>query len=143
MKSNKSIAMLAVPLLITCLFGSLAYSKDQLTSFRKEKQQYFNCIEEAQAIHPKIITCIHEEVETHKNSIEKTIDTASKDASLETLITSIKKSEKTWNMYINELCDSYYKLGGQRGELLRESCILNETNQREQFVKEILKEADI
>lgn len=141
MKSNKCITMLAVLPLIAIFFGNLVCSKDLFASSKKEKLQYSSCLEEAKAIHPEIISCIHEEVEAHKNSIEKSIDTASKDVSLEVLIKSINKSEKTWGMYISELCDLYYELGGQRGELLRESCILNEVIQREEFVKNILNEA--
>ncbi|MCP2068777.1 hypothetical protein [Pseudomonas laurylsulfatiphila] len=143
LKLNGSIAVRSALFATSSLFVGFANGSEFHAETSGGSQEYSACIDEAKAIHPKIVLCVQSEIGRQKKSIEINIDAASKDPSAKELVATITKSNQLWVSYIKKLCDTYIKLGGQRGELLSESCILNEVAHRKLFVENILKEAGI
>lgn len=143
LKLNESIAVRSTLFAINFLFVGFANGTELNAGQIEASQEYFDCIDEAKAIHPKIVSCVQSEIGRQKKNMEIKISAASKDPSMRELIASIAESDQLWVVYVKKLCDMYIQLGGQRGELLSESCVLNEMAHRKLFVKNILDEAGI
>ena len=143
LKLNNSIAVRSGLFAISCLFVGFANSTELHASLSEVFQEYSDCVDEAKAIHPKIVSCVHSEIGRQKQSMETNINAASKEPSMRELTASITENNQLWMPYVKRLCDIYIQLGGQRGELLSENCILNETIHRKLFVENILEEASI
>lgn len=105
--------------------------------------EYSECIGSAQLTHPEMIGCMQDEIDRHKDHIGIAIARNAGDDSLSELILSIERSSGAFNVYVNELCDAYHALGGQRGEILRVNCLLKEVIHREVFIQQIMNEAQI
>ena len=112
-------------------------------SGRHQGREYSECIGSAQLTHPEMIGCVQLEIERHKSHISSAIERNGGDDSLSELIVSIEKSSGAFDVYVNELCDAYHALEGQRAEVLRVSCLLKEVIHREIFVRQIINEAQI
>lgn len=140
---NKSTAILSSLFLTGCLFAMFTHGQELRASLKDKALEYSACIGEAQAIHPEIVSCIESEIMRRKKNIKANIEAASKDPSLRGLTSSIAETDQLWVMYIEKLCGTYHHIEGQRGELLIKNCILNEVAHREEFLKNILGEADI
>lgn len=59
------------------------------------------------------------------------------------ILNLLRDTESSWVEYSTKKCAIYYKLGGQRGELLAKSCKLNEVAGRVEFITVLLQEAEI
>ena len=128
---------------ITFLFVGFANGTELNASQIEVPQEYFDCIDEAKAIHQKIVSCVQSEIGRQKKSMEANINAASKDPSMRELAASIAESSHLWMSYVKKVCEIYIQLGGQRGELLSENCTLKEVVYRRLFVENILDEAGI
>ena len=142
MKLN-DIAVMRLVVFVMFFFLGVRAESYASESEGHESKEYLECIGSAQLTHPEMIGCTQAEIEKHENHIRSAIERNAADDSLGGLIESIGKSSSYFNVYINELCDAYQMLEGQRGEVLRVNCLLKEVIRREVFVREIINEAKI
>lgn len=143
LKLNNSFAVRGVLFSTSCFFVGFVNGGELYSVAIEKSQEYARCIVEAQATHPELVSCVQSEIGRRKKSIETSISAASKDPSMRELVKLITESHQLWTMYTKKICDTYSELGGQRGELLTENCILNEVAHRKLFVENILEEASI
>lgn len=143
MKLNNATVLQCVLLVGFCSVANAAYCTERDSIWRSTSQEYSECIDKAKGVHSEMVYCVRNEVGRHNKNIASSIAEAGKDLSVADLASSINQGARLWGEYVKESCGLYSELGGQRGELLRENCILKEIMQREFFIVDIIKEASM
>ena len=143
MKSN-NIIKLVFSLLIAFFIIQYQANTDPLSPAKTAiDQEHSACITNARGVYPSILSCIQDETDKHKKNITDQMNSSTEDPLIKRIKLSIDKSSELWETYINEKCAAYNDLGGQRAELLKANCTLDEVVRREAFIKNIILEADI
>lgn len=96
-----------------------------------------SCAGSAGANHPSMIACIQAETADKNRQIVKILGSRY-DSPTREVVAGIRANERGWEDYVERKCRIYFLLGGQRGELLRESCVLNEAVLHEKYVNELI-----
>jgi hypothetical protein len=104
-------------------------------------EEYESCLQDAGGVILNMIGCIQLEIERYSKLIVSHMKVASVDSDANEVASMLAKNEDAWRIFIGEQCGIYLRFGGQRGELLNKSCILNEVSRREKFVVDVINEA--
>lgn len=123
LKLNDSIAVRSTLFAINFLFVGFANGTELNAGQIEASQEYFDCIDEAKAIHPKIVSCVQSEIGRQKKNMEININAASKDPSMRELIASIAESDQLWVVYVKKTLRHVHSVRrSKRGASIRKLC---------------------
>jgi hypothetical protein len=107
-----------------------------------QKSEYTACLTSALGVNPEVILCAQSEIERYKKNIENRVTPAVDDEFTSQLKQMVSGSSRQWLEYAEGKCAVYDKFEGQRGELLKVNCLLNEFIMRDSFIKDLILEAE-
>lgn len=138
-----SFTKLRLPVLIAfCLIYTHAAAKKIDSRGEPQEKEYTACITNAQGVTPEIISCTQNEIERYKNNIANQIDASAEDELTGVLKKLVSRNSRLWLAYIEEKCAVYDEFEGQRGELLKVNCLLDEFIRRDTFIRILMSESE-
>ncbi|MNF88655.1 hypothetical protein D3C84_711530 [compost metagenome] len=108
-----------------------------------QKSEYTTCLTNAFGVSPEIMLCAQAEIERYKKNIENRMATSAEDELTSVLKQMVSRGSRQWLEYSEGKCAVYDKFEGQRGELLKVNCLLDEFIRRDAFIKNLILEAEL
>ena len=108
-----------------------------------QKSEYTACLTNALGVSPEIMLCAQGEIERYKKNIENRMATSAEDELTSVLKQMVSRGSRQWLEYSEGKCAVYDKFEGQRGEMLKVNCLLDEFVRRDAFIKNLAFEDEI